>query len=147
MLRSLMLAKLGLAGIFVIFATGVQATVPEGDDPTVPPTQAELSTKVVTPKTKLPLRSPATKIDHSRKSKIDGFRREPPTKQGRSLSPVAGARANSIASDSGDAGAKGPKMTVIVDEEAGIEYFCRHSRKRLWAQDKGWVIRRVPSCF
>jgi hypothetical protein len=147
MLRSMMLAKMSLAGIFVILATGAQATVPEGDDQTVPATQAELATQTVSPRTSVPLRSPATKTEHSKKSEIDGSRRAPPTKREMSRSPVARDKDNGTASASGDAVAKGHKMTIIADEEAGIEYFCRHSRRRLWVQNKGWVIRRVPSCF
>jgi hypothetical protein len=145
--RSMTLAILGLAGTSVILATEVEATLPEADNQVFPAARAELSSETLSPKANPRVGSSATKAERSRKSRIDRSQTGPPTKHGKSLLPVPGDTDIGTASASDDAATKGRKMTVIVDEESGIEYFCHHSRKRLWVRDKGWVIRRVPSCF
>jgi len=147
MLRSTMLAKISLVGIFGLLAAEAQATLPNGDDQAVSATQAELSTTALPPKAAPSPRSPVLRAERSKKPTVDGSRRALLPKHSRPPSPVTGDKSNSTAFASGDAVAKGRTVTVVTDEEAGVEYFCRHSRRRLWIQDQGWVIRRVPSCF
>jgi hypothetical protein len=43
--------------------------------------------------------------------------------------------------------AKGPETTGSVEAAAEEEPNCMKSRRRLWVEGEGWVVRRVTTCF
>ena len=43
--------------------------------------------------------------------------------------------------------AKEPEMTSSVGASAEAQPDCLRSRKRLWVEGEGWVVRRVATCF
>src|SRR3712207_1859373 len=46
-----------------------------------------------------------------------------------------------------DRSATESEEAIVGEAESGVEYFCHQPRKRLWVQDRGWVVRRVTYCF
>ena len=122
-----MALRTGVAGILFVLTSGAHAALVEREDAEVRTMEADRSGKILPPKIQAPLRAPAGK-------------------HGMLIPPAAVDKTDGTAPASGGTAAKGRKMTVLTDE-AGVEYFCSHSRRRLWIQDQGWVIRRVPSCF
>ena len=67
--------------------------------------------------------------------------------------PVAAAKAAAAKATAAKAAAntaytsgKGPETTSSVDT-ADVDPNCLRSRKRLWVEGEGWVVRRVTTCF
>jgi hypothetical protein len=68
---------------------------------------------------------------------------------GFSVRPTSAAAAMNAApaSKGSGAGAKVPETTSSVSTSADLEPTCLRSRKRLWIDGEGWVVRRVTTCF
>lgn len=43
--------------------------------------------------------------------------------------------------------AKEPETTGTVEKATGLEPNCAQSRRRLWVEGEGWIVRRVTTCF
>jgi hypothetical protein len=60
--------------------------------------------------------------------------------------PVRATQA-AAASELSRASTKEPETTSSVGTPAEGERECLRSRKRLWVEGEGWVVRRVTTCF
>jgi len=45
------------------------------------------------------------------------------------------------------AAAKEPETTGSVEKAANLEPNCAQSRRRLWVEGEGWIVRRVTTCY
>ena len=135
-----------IAGL-ALWSTGAQAVRVESDNPEVPTVEAILSTAAQPSKSRVPLR-PLTnrKRRPQDASTLDRSGKTPSVKQHGSLPSSAAGKGKDSGSPDADLTLRGRKITVLAND-AGVEFFCRHHRKRLWVQERGWVVRAVRSCF
>jgi hypothetical protein len=61
--------------------------------------------------------------------------------------PVAPAPAVTAYSSAKSAATAEPATTGSLGPAAEEDANCTKSRKRLWVEGEGWVVRRVTTCF
>ncbi|MCB5176665.1 MULTISPECIES: hypothetical protein [Microvirga] len=57
------------------------------------------------------------------------------------------ARAQVTTLASKDLASKDPETTSSITETASEDLNCARSRKRLWVEGEGWIVRRVTTCY
>ena len=40
-----------------------------------------------------------------------------------------------------------PEITGSVEKPPAVEANCNQSRRRLWVESEGWIVRRVTTCY
>ena len=126
------------ACILVLVPLGAQAGLREDKDEIASSPEIELSTGALLPLTQIALKKQPSKAARSKAT---------------SSSEASKARAPAKPEDGkGTASSREQRATesekaVVGEAESGVEYFCHQPRKRLWVQDRGWIVRRVTYCF
>ena len=54
---------------------------------------------------------------------------------------------NAAAEVSTAAAVKEPETTGSVEKAVTLEPNCAQSRRRLWVEGEGWIVRRVTTCY
>jgi hypothetical protein len=57
------------------------------------------------------------------------------------------AKTVSVKTQYTSANTKDPQTTSSVTAAASSDMNCQRSRKRLWVEGEGWMVRRVTTCF
>ena len=133
---------------FLAFSSGVEAARQEGNSSTGPAEAPEFSSTAQSSNIQVPLGpslSPVTRSQNRRATARS--QRSPLLKDVGHISPSVTRKTKEARTSPGENTAKERKIHTLTDEDAGVEYFCRHSRKRLWIQEQGWLVRGVRSCF
>jgi hypothetical protein len=62
---------------------------------------------------------------------------------------AAAVRAKSAAAPvaATQAAVKEPETTGSVEKASTLEPNCAQSRRRLWVEGEGWIVRRVTTCY
>ena len=137
-----------VATVLALSPTVTHAARIAGDSPEAAAVEAVLDSAVQSSKGPVSLRSPTSPSKPLRgTSASDRPRTKPSAKKRGSTQSRAAEKIQSPSSPEADITLKGRKITVLSDDETGVAFFCRDLRRRLWVQERGWVVRVVRSCF
>jgi hypothetical protein len=148
MVQSKVLMTAAIAAMLAISSTTAYAARVASDSAEVPDVEAVLDSAALSSRSQVPLRSLSSRNRPSQSSSAVSRPQDRPAAKRRGPVP-----SRAIEKDKGPAGPdnqitlRGRKITVLSDEDAGVEFFCRDLRRRLWVQERGWVVRVVRSCF
>jgi hypothetical protein len=60
---------------------------------------------------------------------------------------AAAVRMKSAVTPAVSPAAKEPDITGSVEKAPNLEPTCSQSRRRLWVEAEGWIVRRVTTCY
>jgi hypothetical protein len=134
--------------MLALSSTAAHAARVTSDSAEVPSVEAILDSAAQSSETEVPLKSLSGRNRHLPDPLAASRSPNRPAAKKRSSVPArAAAKAKGPAAPDREMTLRGRKITVLSDDEAGVEFFCRDLRRRLWVQERGWVVRVVRSCF